>query len=566
MLNEALKYLKMRYSVIPCKKDKKPFVAWADYQHTRATPDQVKEWWGKHKNANIAIITGEISGIDVVDCDTEEAFQNFNENFLPDSVITPIAKTPKGYHIYFQHRPGLSNSVRAISGTDLRTSGGYVIAPPSIGPNGHGYEWFNGLSLKNVKPAPMPDFVFDILKQSAASVPYNINSTNSLTNNSFLYKGEKNPSPQSPQSPQMSTNFLTKGRRDNDLFHAANCLIKGGCEKDFAYNVLELLAKGCDPPFPEKEIKIKIESALSRETARNKNIMADVRDYVMSTNGYILSTNVHKCLHLSTRKEMKAVSTALSRLCEEGLIEKTDRGGEFRIIDQDCTPIDWMNADENYIKLWLPLGLDDICGVLPGNVLVFAGAKDSGKTAFLLNIAKENRHKYKVHYFNSEMGPAEFKMRVKKFMDVHVSQWSGVSVYERNYNFHDVIKTGEGVLNIIDFLEAPDEVWKIGGWIKKIHSKLNGALAVIAIQKKIGQDLGRGAEFSMEKARLYISLDYGQAKIISCKNFLAESPIGNPRGYQCNFKLMDGCRIKKDSPWTHRVREKKQNDKKNDVS
>lgn len=254
---------------------------------------------------------------------------------------------------------------------------------------------------------------------------------------------------------------------------------------------------------------------------------------------------------------MKAVNMALKRLCNEKVLEKGDRAGEYRIVDQDCLPIDWVNADERFIPLWLPLGLGDICGVLPGNVLVFAGAKDAGKTGFMLNIAKENRYKYQVHYFNSEMGPSEFKLRASGFTDISVDQWHNVSVYERYNNFHDVIKPGEGILNIIDYLEVPEDAWRIGGWIKKIHSKLNGALVVIALQKKIGQDLGRGAEFSMEKARLYVSLEYGKAKIISCKNFKPENPIGgNPRGYQCTYKLTGGCMVKKDSPWVHQMKEK----------
>jgi hypothetical protein len=104
-------------------------------------------------------------------------------------------------------------------------------------------------------------------------------------------------------------------------------------------------------------------------------------------------------------------------------------------------------------------------------------------------------------------------------------------------------------------LEAPDEVWKIGPMIKKIHQSLNGAICVIGIQKKIGQDLGRGAEFSMEKARLYVSLDFGKAKIISCKNFKENEIIsGNPRGYSCTYKLVNGCKILKQQPgWTSPV-------------
>jgi hypothetical protein len=199
--------------------------------------------------------------------------------------------------------------------------------------------------------------------------------------------------------------------------------------------------------------------------------------------------------------------------------------------------------------------LGDITGVQPGNILIFAGEKDAGKTAFLMNIAKENRSKYKVHYFNSEMGKQEFKLRASGFDDISINQWNNFYLYSRSGNFHQVLKRGEGNLNIIDYLEAPEEAFRIGPMIKRIHDSLDGALCIMGLQKKIGQDLGRGAEFSMEKARLYVSLNYGRAKIISCKNFKQNELItGNPRGYTCTYKLVNGCKILKQPPgWTSPV-------------
>ena len=84
--------------------------------------------------------------------------------------------------------------------------------------------------------------------------------------------------------------------------------------------------------------------------------------------------------------------------------------------------------------------------------------------------------------------------------------------------------------------------------LSNIHKKLNGAVAIIAIQKAKGADLGHGAGFSMEKARLYVALDYQKAKIISCKNFKPTSPVGNPRGMEYRFKLIDGCRYMQGTP------------------
>jgi hypothetical protein len=225
-------------------------------------------------------------------------------------------------------------------------------------------------------------------------------------------------------------------------------------------------------------------------------------------------------------------------------IEKVgDKNGLFKLVQNTCEELDWINASSEFVPLWLPLCLGDVFGAYPGNIVIVAGAKDSGKTEWLLNIAKENRHKHQIHYFNSEMGASEFRQRACNFKDISIQQWKDVKVYERYSDFHAVIKPGAGNLNIIDFIEITDEFWKIGSALRKIHEALNGAMAIIGLQKKKGAEFGRGAEFSIEKARLYISLDWGLAKIISCKNYRQESTIGSGRGYSCKFTIKDKCRI-----------------------
>ena len=130
-LEAALSYQRSGFSVIPVKKDKKPYVKWEKFQTEKATEKQIRQWWQRWPDANPAIVTGEISGIDVIDVDTDAGWQALNE-FLSDSFEAPIARTPAGgYHVYFRHRAGLSNGIRVIEGCDLRTTGGYVVAPPS---------------------------------------------------------------------------------------------------------------------------------------------------------------------------------------------------------------------------------------------------------------------------------------------------------------------------------------------------------------------------------------------------------------------------------------------------
>ena len=58
--------------------------------------------------------------------------------------------------------------------------------------------------------------------------------------------------------------------------------------------------------------------------------------------------------------------------------------------------------------------------------------------------------------------------------------------------------------------------------------------------EEMNAELGRGAEFSLERARLYLSLDNGRLKIVKAKNWRTEL---NPNGMLYTFKLTDGCKF-----------------------
>ena len=158
MLDAALWYQKNGFSVIPAKKDKRPFIKWQSFQESPADVVQIREWWEKWPNANVAIVTGAKSDLTVLDADSEAGRDALNE-FLPDSANIPTVKTPKGWHYYFKYLPSISNGVRVLTDCDVRSEGGYVIAPPSS--NGHkkAYVWLDGLKIWEVEPNPIPEFL-----------------------------------------------------------------------------------------------------------------------------------------------------------------------------------------------------------------------------------------------------------------------------------------------------------------------------------------------------------------------------------------------------------------------
>lgn len=140
MRDEALRYLKAGFSIIPVTPDKMPLVAWKEFQERYATEDELIGWWETWPEANIGIVCGKISGISVVDCDTKEGVATVEEA-LPDSFLCPIVLTPRGgRHYYFSYQPELKTCTKLLPGIDIRNDRSIVVAPPSKTKLGY-YRW-----------------------------------------------------------------------------------------------------------------------------------------------------------------------------------------------------------------------------------------------------------------------------------------------------------------------------------------------------------------------------------------------------------------------------------------
>jgi len=547
LLQAALDYQKRGFSVIPVRPDKKPHIAWTEFQQRRATPDEIKRWWSKWPKAMIGVVTGGISGLLVVDCDTPEGFEKIQE-MLPDSLIMPLTRTPRGgQHLYFSFPDDCKPTIGAgvIPGVDFRGEGGYIIAPPSANGEGKNYEW--QISLDEVALPDMPSSLLNLLLQSSLNNSYR---SCTLSSSTSTLKGDEVTFEVSDFNRLQVTSgdfgIFEQGRRDNDLFHVANCLTKGGCEPAFTSQILQILAENCKPPFPEKEIEAKISSALQRAEKREINFAQEVRDFVLTSNGFFLTSDVFNRLQVTSRQEKKNVVLALLRLFKDGLIERHgEKDGCYRRIENEVESIDFMSASDETLNIRWPFKIERYVLTLPKSVIVIAGEPDAGKTAFLLNLVRLNQDRHDIHYFSSEMGAVEMRNRLLKF-DCPLDSWK-FKPKERSSNFADVIQPD--ALNIIDFLEITDEFYKVGGYIKQIFEKLRRGIAVIALQKNKGADFGLGGSRGLEKPRLYLTMGQGQIKIVKAKNWAMENV--RPTGLTLDFKLAAGCRFIVDKNWRY---------------
>jgi|TARA_B110000114_G_scaffold162841_1_gene181180 hypothetical protein len=137
----AMEYLDRGWSIIPCSPStKRPCIdTWKEFQTRQPTVEEVEKWLRLRPDAHLALVTGAISGIVVVDCDNEES-----KRFAADHDLTsPIrVETRRGVHYYFRdpldggRRPPRVGSNAGknwyhCDGLDFRGDGGYVIIPPS---------------------------------------------------------------------------------------------------------------------------------------------------------------------------------------------------------------------------------------------------------------------------------------------------------------------------------------------------------------------------------------------------------------------------------------------------
>lgn len=522
-LAAALAYRLIGWSVIPVGPDKRPLIKWLDYQDRIATEEEVMSWWKTWPTANVGIVTGEVSGLTVVDIDSHEGAINL-EAYIPTSVKCPTSRTQRGgTHLYFKYHPGLGNRVGIIPGTDLRGEGGYVVAPPSRG-KVQAYSWVPGLGPECPLPYLPQDYVNKMLDPMMTK--YNTAAWH-------------------------TTSAFAVGRRNDTIFHAAMTMGRGGMQNpDELYTFTRVLADGCKPPLEDTEVQDIVRHVLERLTRTDRNVAADVHDWVGEMDGEFQLGNMYSELDIKGKEAQALARQTVLRLVDQKVLAPhPSKRGRYRRVDADADPIDWTGAPTEVLPVQLPFDLHEVINVYPGNVIVVAGEANVGKTAFMLETLRLNMKDFPIEYFSSEMGGSELKNRILKY-GLPLTDWR-FKAYERGSNFGDVVKPG--TISLIDYMELGEDIYRVGRFLQEIHAKLNGTgLAVVAIQKGRKYEVGRGGDFGLEKPRLYITmsrtedLSGGIVKVVKAKNW---KTLSNPNGKIQHFTIADGCRFSSDGTW-----------------
>jgi len=132
-------------------------------------------WLKEHPDANIAVATGETSGLLVLDVDPRNdgtrTLKQLKQAY-GDIPPTLMSRTGGGgRHILFAY-PSFpvkkDNAGRLFGdGIDVQCNGCYVVMPPSRHSSGGAYTWLDGRSLDEVDLAELPEAWADLLSSSA---------------------------------------------------------------------------------------------------------------------------------------------------------------------------------------------------------------------------------------------------------------------------------------------------------------------------------------------------------------------------------------------------------------
>lgn len=248
----ALDYQSRGWAVFPLvERDKIPAVQ-GGFKAATHDREQIELTWQARPKLNVGIATGSASnGLVVIDLDVDpmkgedglETLRLWEKEHgeLPETV-TAITGSG-GMHLYYICNTPIGCSVDNEKGVDIRGDGGYVVAPPSIHPNGRSYEWENHPEEYGVAKANGNVYAFIRSIQGERK------------------RGEKFKLPDS----------IGSGRRNDTLYKQACSLQSMGYDDDLIYATIETTNQmKCTPPLSDSEVRKIVEQALQYQKGQRR--------------------------------------------------------------------------------------------------------------------------------------------------------------------------------------------------------------------------------------------------------------------------------------------------------
>jgi len=301
------------------------------------------------------------------------------------------------------------------------------------------------------------------------------------------------------------------------------------------------------------------------KTVGNQNLADDIHAFLRTAKGSFTVESLDRELNLTTRSHRQQRSYILLKYINNkyknknnNIILKKDpvKNNVYHIIPTEVDWIDLSLPTEESFPIKLPFDLDKKISIPPKSIIIVAGTTNSAKTALILNTLRLNINSQFEKLFLVSEGAGEIKGRIKSFGDP-VDFWKdNIMIASQSDNFDTVIENyNTDGLTCIDYLEPTEgQYYMLTSQIRDIYDCLKTGVAMIALQKKSNQTMGRGGEGTAEKARLYMTVDYLCAcqRGVVCAVALTkvkQSIDETMQGKELHFRLEHGSKITPLTDW-----------------
>jgi len=221
-------------------------------------PTTIAKWWHRWPEGNVGIATGPESGLVVLDVDPrhggDEALAELEAKHgkLPETVEALTGGG--GRHIFFAHpAQHVGNSASQLGrGLDVRGSGGYVVAPPSVHASGRAYEWEGSSRPNEVAVAPMPPWLLERIASMPQATP-----------------GARAPGEGTTSWRKFFCEPWPEGERNMRAARAAGYLLRSGLDPVITLDIVNHTNQACgQPPLVHNELARVVKSIWTKEKQR----------------------------------------------------------------------------------------------------------------------------------------------------------------------------------------------------------------------------------------------------------------------------------------------------------
>jgi Bifunctional DNA primase/polymerase, N-terminal/AAA domain/Primase C terminal 1 (PriCT-1) len=204
-----------------------------------ATTDSnvIQRWWNQWPDANVGLATGVRSGVDALDVDPrhdgDESLRDLEQEHGTLSPTVTSLTGGGGMHLLFEHATGLKNlNGKLAGGLDIKTTGGYIVLPPSRHISGQPYVWKGASGPDQLQPAAFPKWLFDLIQGCSNRKSHHFPKAETVNE------------------------VIPQGRRNDQLTSLAGSMRRRGMDaEEIMVALVTVNQRRCKPPLPAYEVR-----------------------------------------------------------------------------------------------------------------------------------------------------------------------------------------------------------------------------------------------------------------------------------------------------------------------